>query len=186
MFDLVFFWKPWSWKWTQAELLQRTHSDKLTHLSTGDVFRSITSKKNAIGDYVIDRMNSWFLIEDNITISLFNAYFYTLLSSNKKMLLDGYPRTIFQMHEFVSFSQKHKRKVIGLNFEITDDICMERMHSRSRQWEDNEVIKTRLQEYYSYTYPLTEIFAKHFLIYTIDATLNIEEVHNQVVKIAWL
>gem|GEM_PF-3085568 len=42
--------------------------DALSHLSTGDVFRALTSQPNAIGKYVKNRMESGMLIDDQVTI----------------------------------------------------------------------------------------------------------------------
>ena len=67
---------------------------------------------NAIGDYVIDRMNAGFLINDEVPISLFNAYFYTVIDTDKSMLLDGYPRTMQQMEAFLSLCSEKGRIVI--------------------------------------------------------------------------
>lgn len=183
MFDIVFFGKPGSGKWTQAELLRDVFWSQISHLSTGDIFRAIVSKPNAIGDYVTDRMNAGFLIDDAVTISLFNAYFYTVLDSEKAMLLDGYPRTMQQMESFLALCADKWRKVIGINFELDDETAIQRMMTRAREWEDETVMKTRLEQYYHHTHPLVERFAQVFELITVDATPSIEKIHEEVKKL---
>lgn len=183
MFDIVFFGKPGSGKWTQAELLRDALKGQISHLSTGDIFRSLTSRPNAIGDYVTDRMNAGFLIDDAVTISLFNAYFYTVIDSDKAMLLDGYPRTMQQMEAFLNLCTEKGRTVIWLNFELDDETTIERMMSRARDGEDAEVMKTRLEQYYHHTHPLVERFAQAFPLYNIDASLSIESIHEEVKRL---
>jgi len=180
MFDIVLFGKPGSWKWTQAELLRDAFSSQISHLSTGDIFRALTSRSNAIGDYVTDRMNAWYLIDDAVTISLFNAYFYTVLDSKKAMLLDGYPRTMQQMEAFLILCEEKGRTVIGINFDLDDETTVQRMLSRAREGEDESMMRVRLDQYYQHTHPLVERFQQSFPLYTIDASASIEDIHQEV------
>ena len=128
-------------------------------------------------------MNAGFLIDDSVTISLFNAYFYTVIDSEKAMLLDGYPRTMQQMESFLALCADKGRKVIGINFELDDETTIQRMMSRAREGEDETVMKTRIEQYYHHTHPLVERFAQVFELITIDAAPSIENIHQQVMKL---
>jgi adenylate kinase family enzyme len=57
------------------------------------------------------------------------------------------------------------------------------MMSRARDGEDETVMKTRLEQYYQHTHPLVERFAQAFPLTTIDASLSIEEIHAEVMKL---
>jgi adenylate kinase family enzyme len=96
------------------------------------------------------------------------------------MLLDGYPRTMPQMEAFLDLCAEKGRQVIWLNFELDDETTIARMMSRARVGEDENVMKTRLQEYYQHTHPLVERFAQAFPLYTIDASPSIETVRIKV------
>lgn len=183
MLDIVLFGKPGCGKGTQAELLRDAFPHQLGHLSTGDIFRALTSRPNAIGDYVTDRMNAGYLIDDAVTIALFNAYFYTILDSDKAMLLDGYPRTMQQMEAFLSLCADQGRKVIGINFELDDETTIQRMLGRAREGEDEATMRVRLEQYYHHTQPLVERFGQVFELVTIDASASIEQIHEEVLKI---
>jgi adenylate kinase family enzyme len=45
-------------------------------------------------------------------MSLFNAYFFTVLDEQKYMLLDGYPRSIVQMQGLEKIAKENNRSVI--------------------------------------------------------------------------
>jgi adenylate kinase family enzyme len=57
-------------------------------------------------------MESGKLINDQVTMSLFNAYFFTVLDENKYMLLDGYPRSIVQMQGLEKIAKEYNRSVL--------------------------------------------------------------------------
>ena len=57
------------------------------------------------------------------------------------------------------------------------------MMSRAREDENEEVMKIRIEQYYTHTHPLVERFAQVFPLYTIDAGLGIEQIHQQVMKL---
>jgi len=181
MKDLVLFGMPGVGKGTQADLIAQDQ-DQYVHLSTWDIFRAITSRPNAIGDYVNSRINAWFLIDDQVTISIFNAYFFAVKDKKKYMLLDGYPRTMIQLDALLSLSHQQGRELIGINFELIEQVAITRMLGRWREGENKEVIKKRFDEYYSKTNPLLKAFKKHADIITIDSSPDIQTIHQQVMR----
>jgi adenylate kinase len=182
MKDIILFGAPGCGKGTQAELLIEKLEGMISHLSTGDVFRAIVSGPNAIGRYVKDRMESGKLIDDQVTMSLFNAYFFTVLDEQKYMLLDGYPRSVPQMQGLETIAKDNNRSVIGIYFEVDEEETVKRILSRGREGETEEVIRTRMSEYYKHTHPIVEEFAQRWELVKIDANRSIEEIHADVMK----
>ncbi len=182
MKDIILFWVPGCGKGTQAELLLEKLGDQLSHLSTGDVFRAITSQPNAIGKYVKNRMESGMLINDQVTMGLFDSYFYTVLDEQKYMLLDGYPRSIEQMSGLESIAKKNNRKVIGIYFQVFEEETIKRILGRWRPGETEDVIRTRLKEYYTHTQPILDAFSQRWELVKVDANGSIEEIHAAVMK----
>lgn len=183
MKDIVLFGMPGSGKGTQAELLLEKFKGQLSYLSTGEVFRALTSQKNALGDYVKDRMEAGFIINDDLTIHLFEAYLCAVNDEKKHMLLDGYPRTIHQLETFLATAKQTNREVIGIFFKLDNEEAIQRMLLRGRAGETREVLEIRIQEYYAKTQPLLDAFAQHATLVTVDATPSIEEVYAQVLTI---
>jgi adenylate kinase len=183
MKDIVLFGMPGSGKGTQAELLLEKFKGQLGYLSTGEVFRALTSQKNGIGDYVKDRMESGLLINDDITVHLFEAFLCAVNDEKKHMLLDGYPRTIYQLERFLETEKNNNREVIGIFFKLDNEEAIQRMLLRGRAWETREVLEVRIQEYYAKTQPLLDAFAQYATLITVDATPSIQEVYVNVLDI---
>lgn len=183
MKDIILFWAPGCGKGTQAELLIEKLAWSISHISTGDVFRALVAHPNAIGRYVKDRMESWKLIDDQVTMSLFNAYFFTVLDENKYMLLDGYPRSIVQMNGLEKLAKEHNRSVVWIYFEVDEDETVKRILGRGREGETEEVIRTRMEEYYKHTHPIADAFAQRWELVKIDANRSIKEIHADVMKV---
>jgi len=182
MKDIILFGVPWCGKGTQAELLLEKLGDALSHLSTGDVFRALTSQPNAIGKYVKNRMESGMLIDDQVTIWLFHSYFYTVLDDKKYMLLDGYPRSIEQMNDLQEIAQKNNRKVVWIYFQVFEEETIKRILWRGRPGETEDVIRIRLQEYYTHTQPILDAFSQRWELIKVDANGSVEDIHIDVMK----
>lgn len=182
MKDIILFGMPGAGKWTQADLLKEYVKDQYIHLSTGDVFRALMSRKNAIGDLVQERMNNGELISDKVTISLFDVYFFSVMEADKHMILDGYPRSIPQLNSFLTSAHDYNRELIGIYFEIPPEIAIQRMMDRAREWEDEAIMRTRLEKYYKYTHPIMQAYAAQQQLITIDASGTIEQIHEQVIE----
>lgn len=182
MKDIVLFWIPGAWKWTQADLFLDKKWEHYSHISPGNVFRSLVSKPNAIWRYVTQQMEKGQLVDDQVTISLFQAYFFTVLDQEKLMLLDWYPRSLTQLESFLQLVDLHNRDVVWVYFDLSDEEAINRMLSRAREWEDRAMIQTRLDEYYTKTQPVTDAFAAQLPLIKIDASWSIEDIHTTVLS----
>lgn len=148
-----------------------------SYLSTGDVFRALSSAPNAIGDYVKDRIASGQLIDDKVTNAIFESYYFTVAHTGKYMLLDGYPRSVDQMRMMIAFLMQQQRKVIGIHFELDDTIAIERMKSRGRNDDTDDSIHARMTQFKEKTLPVIELFAQNFPLIKIDASQSIDSIH---------
>lgn len=184
MKDIVLFWIQGSGKGTQSALLQELYNNQLSYFSSGDIFRALKSHPNAIGDFLSNRLELGQLVSDEVTISMFHFYFSTILSENKAMLLDGYPRTFPQLVDLVQVCLQKKREVVGIYFELSREEAKERMLGRGRADDTVESIDKRLDLFFEKTLPNIELFEKFFPVIRIDASPSIEQVHEQVKKIS--
>jgi adenylate kinase len=126
--DIVLFGIQGSGKGTQAKILMDM-LPKHVSFEPGEIFRALKSTPNAIGKYVQKRIDQGLLVEDKITIPLFEAYFQTL-EPDEYMILDGFPRRIHQMHAFFETLYRHNRNVVGIYFELPKEIAVERLIAR--------------------------------------------------------
>lgn len=153
--------------------------ERYSYFSTGDFFRAICNGgENAIGKYVKDKINAGELIPDEVTIQVFHTYFHTL--ENKRMLLDGYPRSIEQIDDLLAVGKKHNRSYLAIDFVLSEEKAIERMLERGRTDDTQEAIKRRLEQYYEKTQPLVDYFAQHGELISINADDTIENIFSQV------
>ncbi|USN56682.1 MAG: nucleoside monophosphate kinase [Candidatus Peribacteria bacterium] len=116
-------------------------------------------------------------------MSLFDVYFYSVIADKKYMLLDGYPRSIPQLNAYLTKSHDYEREIIGIYFDISEEEAIRRMLERGRAGESEEVIRTRLEKYYKFTQPIKDAFAAQQRLITIDASGDIDAIHQEVVRV---
>lgn len=181
MKDIILFGIQWSGKGTQADLILQNNPDVFSYVSTGNIFRALTKgQDNALGRYVHDIINAGKLVNDKVTNSIFQAYFYSVLDQQKYMLIDWYPRTIDQLDDIFRLAELEGRELLGIQFDIPDEVALERMQSRWREDDTPESIKTRIASYYESTVPVIEHFTQHADMQLIDATQSIEDIAAEV------
>lgn len=172
-----------SGKGTQSSLLCRDFD--LVHISIGDIFRWNVRNHTKLAARIRKITDSGLLVPDEIVDEVVR----TRLEEhdwNYGFVLDGFPRTRPQA-EYL-FETWNLDRVIYLD--IPDDIVYDRVLSRARVGEgsgftkradDNEeVLRTRLREYYEKTKPLLDLYARKDMLVTVDGNRAIEEVYFDV------
>lgn len=176
MKDLIIFGIQGSGKWTQAAWLVKRYEWMFSYFSSWDVFRAITSTDNAIGNYLTARMEAGDLINDSVTNSLFETYFYTVLHDSKHMLLDWYPRTLPQMQAMTELFKHYERNIVWVNLVLDKDLAVQRMLERGRADDTPDVIERRIEQFYEKTQPIIDWFEDHFPLVSIDASKTVDEI----------
>ncbi len=181
--DLVFFGIQGSGKGTQAQKLIEVQPDIYSYFSGGDIFRALMSAPNAIGDYVKKTINKWILIDDKVTIALFQSYFYSVLDEKKAMLLDGYPRTKEQVDDLFVLAERENRNLFGIQFDLSEEKAIERALLRWRDDDTEEGIRLRIKQYYEKTQPVIDYFDQKGSLIKINADQSIEEIFEDLKNI---
>ena len=86
-----------SGKSTQGNML--SHLFRIPYLSTGHIFREIAKEKTSLGRYMKETINAGILVPDDKTIEIVNTYL-SRPEYSRGYILDGFPRTLKQAHEF--------------------------------------------------------------------------------------
>lgn len=117
-----------------------------------------------------------------------NEVLFTALEQHKddkKLLLDGYPRSLVQAHFLLD-----KCKSIGLpidiaiNFDVDTEELMKRMELRGRNDDTPESINERLGIYSRESTPIFELFASNGIkVVHVDGVGAIEDIHDRVMKV---
>ena len=96
-------------------------------------------------------------------------------------LLDGFPRTTEQADILEELLAKKGEKLDGvLNFEVSEDVVVERMMARGRADDNEETIRTRLSVYREETFPLIEHYGD--AIISIKAEGTVEEINARAME----
>jgi len=161
---LILFGPPGSGKGTQASLLSK--KNKIPHLSTGDILRSKLEDNDSLAKDLSQIISGGNLVADSIINPIVTE---KLLSTDCKngFILDGYPRNKSQSNFLIDFLA-NKNLDIDLIIDFKADIntvkqrILERSKIENRSDDNLEVIKTRLDKYFSETQPITAVFKQKF------------------------
>uniref|UniRef100_A0A7V3ZVU0 Adenylate kinase n=1 Tax=candidate division WOR-3 bacterium TaxID=2052148 RepID=A0A7V3ZVU0_UNCW3 len=124
---IILFGPPGSGKGTQAELLKE--KEGFYHFSTGDLFRYEISKESELGNKVKKYLENGLLVPDEIVITVVENF----LKDNyeKKIVFDGYPRTIPQARALDEFLFQRNQKVdFCFLIELSEEEIIKRLTAR--------------------------------------------------------
>lgn len=175
--NIVLLGAPGAGKGTQAALIQEKF--RLTHISTGDMFRANIKGGTEIGKLAKSYMDAGKLVPDGVTCEIVKE---SLKKAQGGYLLDGFPRNLFQAEELDKFAKID----LCLNLEVDTALILDRICGRRvcacgatyhvsalngkttcakcgktlyRRDDDNpETVKARLATYESQTAPLKSYY----------------------------
>lgn len=98
--NLVLVGAPLSGKGTQAELISKYFG--LMHISTGDLLREVQKQDTPLGNLVKKYLSKAQLVPDDVTIKVLKEKLSSV-SKSKGVLLDGFPRTLYQAKQLKEF-----------------------------------------------------------------------------------
>jgi len=208
--NIILFGAPGAGKGTQSALL--IERQKMTQVSTGDLFRAAIKGKTELGKKAQSYMDLGQLVPDSIVIGMVEE---VLQKGVRNFILDGFPRTVAQaeaLDELLGKMNVSIGKAIFL--EVPISILMDRLTGRrvckncgtvyhivskpakhegvcdvcggevvQRNDDKAEVIGTRLKAYEDYTSPLKEFFKKAGKYIELDGNRDAEEVYRDIEKI---
>ncbi len=178
MTRLVLVGPPGAGKGTQAVAL--AEHLRVPHISTGDLFRAHIGQDTPLGQEAKRYLDSGKLVPDSVTNEMVRE---RLAEPDAKVgfLLDGFPRNTKQaevLGEILSNADTSLEAVIQLV--VPEDIVVERLLSRGRADDTEDVIRRRQQIYVSETAPLLEYYAD--ILVSVDGVGEVQEVSDRVLK----
>ena len=148
-------------KGTQAEIL----SEKLNvpHISTGDLFRANISEGTPLG------------VEAKEYIDAGEP------DTEEGFLLDGFPRTVEQAQILEDLlGKKNLRLDHVVNFEVSEDVVVQRMKARGRADDTEDVIRTRLEVYRDEVVPLIKHYGDNVI--NVQAEGEVSEINQRTMQ----
>lgn len=165
----------------------------VVHLSSGDMLRDEVSRNTALGRQVRDIMSRGELVSSAIMVALMKKRMRD--HPGKRVLLDGFPRSLENAHDLVTLCGKPE---LALHLQCDDTFLMERVMGRGassgnsigevRREDDNfQTALLRLRTYHKYHHVTMELLREqHVPIVNLDCSGSAESVWDQLKAIGRL
>ena len=125
--NVILFGPPGAGKGTQAKYLVK----KLNgfQISTGDILRDEIKKDTEVGKQIIQNMNDGKFVEDQIVNDLIRNYIFD--PQKKKLIFDGYPRSLSQAKNLDLLLKDSNQKINHIFFlNVKKQIIIKRIEKR--------------------------------------------------------
>ena len=148
--------------------------------STGDLLRQYVKDKKPGYEDIETQMNEGKLISSSTLMKVLKEYIIN--SSNKKILVDGYPRN----QENIDIWEKEMKDIVdvkgALYIEVSNEEMKKRLLGRNEgRADDNEAtIAKRLDTFEKQTKPIVSYFEKKNILIKIDGMKTKDEITNEV------
>jgi adenylate kinase len=164
----------------------------VVHLSSGDMLRDEVSRNTALGRQVKGIMSRGELVSSAIMVALIKKRMRD--HPGKRVLLDGFPRSLENAHDLVTLCGKPE---LALHLQTDDTFLMERIMGRGansgkdgqvRREDDNfQTALSRLRTFHKYHHVTMEwLREQHVPIVNLDCTGSAESVWDQLKAIGRL
>ncbi len=169
---LLFLGPPGAGKGTQAQLL--AESQGLVHLSTGDLLRAEVQAGSELGRQAEAVMARGELVSDELVLAIVRS---RLQQCSGGWLLDGFPRNLSQAEALDALLLELGQPIeLVVLMELDDALLIQRLLSRGRSDDNEEVIRHRLTVYREQTTPLISHYRDLGLLQAVEAAGTVEEI----------
>ena len=206
--NLIFMGPPGVGKGTVAKVIAAKYN--YIHLSTGEMFREEIASKSELGLKIAAIVEGGHYVPDEITNEIVKKKILSLLKENKRVILDGYPRTINQS-EFLDSIKEFEYEVVELS--APEELIFNRLSGRrscpkckagyhiifipsakgeyckkcdakliQRKDDTLENIKIRQEVYRTQTAPLIDYYQKKNKLHLFDASGEADNIAKDIAK----
>jgi len=206
---IIFLGPPGAGKGTQATMI--SESIGVPYISTGDILRSAVKEGSSLGKKANEYMSKGELVPDEVVIGIIDERLNRGDCKNG-CVLDGFPRTIAQAVSLENMLKEKGMDVFVLLIDVPDEEVIRRNSKRrvcdrcgkiyhletnpppgegicecggslyQRNDDREDVIRERLRVYREKTAPLIDYYAKKNLLFKVNGSGSVEEVHSRVIS----
>ncbi len=186
MINIVLFGPPGAGKGTQSEGIIAKY--KLSHLSTGDLFRKHLKEGTPLGKLAQQYMDAGNLVPDQVVIDMVDDR----IKSDRKVngyIFDGFPRTVAQA-EALDKLMNGKNNPIScmIALEVNQDELVKRLLNRGKTSgrtddQDEAKIQNRITVYQKETIPVADYYKKQGKYNAIPGVGTIEEIFANISRV---
>ena len=169
---------PGCGKGTQCKRIVKNF--KYQSFSTGDLLRQYVKDKKDGYEDIENQMKEGQLISSTTLMKVLKEYIIN--SSNKKILVDGYPRN----QENIDIWEKEMKDLVevkgALYIEVSNEEMKKRLLGRNegRADDNEETIAKRLTTFEQETKPIVEYFEKQGNLIKIDGMKTVDEISKEI------
>ncbi len=183
MLNIVLFGAPGAGKGTQSQNLIEKY--KLTHLSTGDIFRMHLTEGTELGKLARQYMDKGHLVPDTLVIDMVRDKIETNKDSNG-FIFDGFPRTVPQAKALDTMLSDLGLEIgCMLALDVPEAELKRRIAERGKvsgraDDQDPEKINTRIEVYRNETLPVASYYKQQGKFIDIQGVGSIEEIFDNI------
>ena len=169
---LLFLGPPGAGKGTQAQRLAAREG--LLHLSTGDLLRAEVQAGTPLGQEAEAVMARGELVSDALVLAIVRS---RLQAHSGGWLLDGFPRNVAQADALAQLLDELGQQIeLVVLMELDDAVLVQRLLSRGRADDNEDVIRHRLEVYRQQTEPLLAYYRERNLLAPVEAAGTVDEI----------
>jgi adenylate kinase len=175
---IVLLGPPGAGKGTQAQKL----AEKLgiPHISTGDLFRDNISNATELGLQAKKYLDAGDLVPATLTNALVDDRIDAPDAADG-FILDGFPRSVEQAEALKDMLAARNTKLDAVvEFRVSEEELLDRLKSRGRADDTEEVILNRMKVYRDETAPLLDFYQDE--LKTVDAVGSLDEVFARALR----
>ncbi|WP_426516235.1 adenylate kinase [Diaminobutyricibacter sp. McL0618] len=175
---------PGSGKGTQAARISSAYG--IPDVSTGDIFRANIKNGTPLGVQVKEIVDAGDYVPDSLTNALVTERLEEDDARNG-FLLDGYPRTLEQVHYLDGLLGKKGQSLDGVIQLVADrDEVVSRLTKRAQEQgrvdDSEEAIRHRQEVYLRETSPLIDVYRDRGLLIEVDGLGGVDEVASRLTR----
>jgi len=179
MTNIILFGPPGAGKGTQAERIRDNYN--FLHISTGDVFRYNIKNETELGQRAKSFIDRGELVPDDVTIKMLAGEIEKADDKNG-IIFDGFPRTKAQADALDDLLNEQNEKIDALvSLNVDDEILIGRLKERGKTSgrkddADENVIKNRIQVYYTETEIVKDHYKQQGKLHQVDGVGSVQDI----------
>lgn len=184
--NLVLFGPPGAGKGTQSERIIERY--RLSHISTGDLFRKHLGEKTLLGLEAQRYMDNGKLVPDEIVIGMVEDKIKSTTDASG-FIFDGFPRTVPQAEALDHLLQSIQESIsVMISLNVPEQELKQRLRNRAKisgraDDQDDDKIETRISEYREKTIPVATFYDNQGKLVVIDGVGPIDEIFANISKV---